>query len=277
MNRTRYRTIVADPPWPLGDSGSFSGWNTDGSRHPACPYPTMTLDEIKALPVKSLANNRDGDAHLYLWTTAGFLRATYEVAEAWGFEPLYPLVWCKPPRGKGLGGTFASNVEFVLFCRRAGYMSVDTRDARHDIAAITTRIGEITREAGLSNRDLNELVGLADIAEWWTSPLPKRCAIPKPDHWQTLCDRVPALKELDDAVRKQNDRKGQDRKAPEHGPKLDTRWWQWPRSRHSEKPEAFLDIVEQVSPGPYAELFARRARFGWDYPIGDQSLGGIAA
>lgn len=51
-------------------------------------------------------------------------------------------------------------------------------------------------------------------------------------------------------------------------------WWSWPRGRHSAKPDAFLDVVEQVSPGPYAELFARRARFGWDYPIGDEALGG---
>lgn len=51
-----------------------------------------------------------------------------------------------------------------------------------------------------------------------------------------------------------------------------TTWWCWPRSEHSAKPEAFLDIVEEVSPGPYLELFARRARFGWDY-WGDESLG----
>jgi N6-adenosine-specific RNA methylase IME4 len=50
-------------------------------------------------------------------------------------------------------------------------------------------------------------------------------------------------------------------------------WWEWSRSGgHSAKPEAFLDIVEQMSPGPYLEMFARRARFGWDY-WGDQSLG----
>lgn len=35
--------------------------------------------------------------------------------------------------------------------------------------------------------------------------------------------------------------------------------------QHSRKPEAFLDYIEQVSPGPYVELFSRRARFGWDY------------
>jgi N6-adenosine-specific RNA methylase IME4 len=41
---------------------------------------------------------------------------------------------------------------------------------------------------------------------------------------------------------------------------------------HSSKPEVFLDLVERVAPGPYLEMFARRARFGWDY-WGDQSLG----
>jgi N6-adenosine-specific RNA methylase IME4 len=52
----------------------------------------------------------------------------------------------------------------------------------------------------------------------------------------------------------------------------DSTWFSFKRGRHSAKPECFLDIVEQVSPGPYLEMFARRARFGWDY-WGDQSLG----
>jgi N6-adenosine-specific RNA methylase IME4 len=44
---------------------------------------------------------------------------------------------------------------------------------------------------------------------------------------------------------------------------------------HSAKPDAALDVIEQASPGPYVELFARRARFGWDY-WGDESLGTAA-
>lgn len=60
--------------------------------------------------------------------------------------------------------------------------------------------------------------------------------------------------------------------------RLNTTWWGWKRPEdgtgpcHSRKPDGFLDVVEQVSPGPYVELFARRARFGWDY-YGDESLG----
>lgn len=41
---------------------------------------------------------------------------------------------------------------------------------------------------------------------------------------------------------------------------------------HSAKPDGFIDLVETGFEGPYLELFARRARFGWDY-YGDQSLG----
>jgi N6-adenosine-specific RNA methylase IME4 len=37
-----------------------------------------------------------------------------------------------------------------------------------------------------------------------------------------------------------------------------------PRLPHSEKPEFFYKLIEQQSPGPYLELFARRLRPGWD-------------
>jgi N6-adenosine-specific RNA methylase IME4 len=53
--------------------------------------------------------------------------------------------------------------------------------------------------------------------------------------------------------------------------RADRNWWAWSRSGHSAKPEAFLDLVEQVSPGPYLELFARRQRLGWD-TWGDEAL-----
>ncbi len=45
--------------------------------------------------------------------------------------------------------------------------------------------------------------------------------------------------------------------------------------RHSTKPDCFMDYIEAGSPEPRLELFARRARFGWDY-WGDESLGTAA-
>ncbi len=46
--------------------------------------------------------------------------------------------------------------------------------------------------------------------------------------------------------------------------RVDSTWWQWKRGPHSAKPEAFLDLVESVSPAPRLEMFARRNRLGWD-------------
>ena len=40
-------------------------------------------------------------------------------------------------------------------------------------------------------------------------------------------------------------------------------WHEFPRGRHSEKPAKFRSLIERVSPGPFLELFARRAVPGW--------------
>lgn len=40
-----------------------------------------------------------------------------------------------------------------------------------------------------------------------------------------------------------------------------------PKTRHSEKPEAFFSTARQLCEGPYLELFARTRRPGWDQVI----------
>jgi N6-adenosine-specific RNA methylase IME4 len=103
---TRYRTIVADPPWhyPHGHPARV---------HLKHPYPTMTLGELCALPVHDLA---DQSAHLYLWTTNEHLRYAFAVVGAWGFTFKNVLVWAKP--GLGMGGTFRNAHELVLVGER---------------------------------------------------------------------------------------------------------------------------------------------------------------
>jgi N6-adenosine-specific RNA methylase IME4 len=54
--------------------------------------------------------------------------------------------------------------------------------------------------------------------------------------------------------------------------RVNSQWFEWPRGRHSAKPEAFQDMVETVSPGPRLELFARRERPGW-VTIGNEADG----
>ena len=54
----KYSVIYADPPW------RYQNWKGQGvaERH----YPTMTLEDIKALPVAGLAGK---DCVLFLWAT----------------------------------------------------------------------------------------------------------------------------------------------------------------------------------------------------------------
>lgn len=136
----------------------------------------MTIEKIKALPVAELSQ-REG--YLFLWTTNRFLEAGFGVLRSWGFNPRQVVVWCKPPRGEGPGGMFATTTEFVLIGQ--------------NIKPGTNAHGRRTM-----------------------------------------------------------------------GTRIDRSWFEWPRGPHSVKPPAFYDILEQVTPAPRVELFARQARLGWD-------------
>lgn len=107
--------IVADPPWPYPRKmkGTLGPGSPMMTNIPFDEYPTMSIEDICALPVRALAAN---DAHLYLWTTQTFMRDTYRVLDAWGFRLGAILVWSKPP--KGVCGTFVASTEFCLFARR---------------------------------------------------------------------------------------------------------------------------------------------------------------
>jgi N6-adenosine-specific RNA methylase IME4 len=240
--KQRYRTIVADPPWPIQAFPPNFGY----ANGKPTPYTTMTIDDIAALPVGELA---DGFAHLYLWTINDYLPKSYDIARAWGFEPSSVLVWCKPRFGVRLGGLFASNVEFILFCRaRSG-------DA---VLNITARLADAAEALGISREVINQALGVSDMAGWWLSRLRHRCAPPTWDQYE----RLKVLLRLDDSLDEEVKRLDAIR-SYEAAP-VDTRWFAWPRGRHSEKPGAFYDLVERVSPGPRLELFARTQRLGWD-------------
>lgn len=103
----KYRCLVADPPWTLSMTGRRVRQKGGGAE--ALPYPTMSLDDIKALPVQQFA---DTGAHLWLWTTNEYLRAGFEVMEAWGFKYLAPIHWIKP---SGIGNWFVHRTQTVLF------------------------------------------------------------------------------------------------------------------------------------------------------------------
>lgn len=108
-----YATIVADPPWHYARGGPYTGAWASGPRVP--PYSAMSIEQIRALPVRDLAAP---DSHLYLWTTNRYWRDAAAIAESWGFTLSQVLTWCKAPKGVGPGGAFTTTTEFILFARR---------------------------------------------------------------------------------------------------------------------------------------------------------------
>lgn len=109
----KYQIIYADPPYPLLAGSPNLHAKQQGNR-PLC-YSTMTVKQIRELPIVNLV---DSNAVLFLWVTNKYIEDAYGITRAWGFIPSTMLVWCKKPKGRGLGGTFGMSTEFLLFARR---------------------------------------------------------------------------------------------------------------------------------------------------------------
>lgn len=111
----KYQIIYADPPWqydnPKGNDPAMGG----------VTYPTMTLDQIRNLPVNHIC---DKNCCLFLWATMPKLPQALEVIDAWGFKHITTaFVWVKtnPQSGgiySGLGHWTCGNAELVLLGKK---------------------------------------------------------------------------------------------------------------------------------------------------------------
>ena len=78
----KYNVIYADPPW------AYKVWSKKGAgRSAESHYPTMKIEDIKALPVGELAEK---DCALFLWITFPMLREAWGVLDAWGVTRALP-------------------------------------------------------------------------------------------------------------------------------------------------------------------------------------------
>jgi N6-adenosine-specific RNA methylase IME4 len=113
VGNRKFGTILADPPWQFQNrTGKMAPEHKRLSR-----YPTLTLPEIKALPVASIAKDT---AHLYLWVPNALLAEGMQVMESWGFTYKTNLVWYKVrkdggPDRRGVGFYFRNVTEMILF------------------------------------------------------------------------------------------------------------------------------------------------------------------
>ncbi len=120
----KYNVIYADPPWQQKTGRKMNGyklvngkqiWNSVESKSSDMDYPTMTIEEIAALPVKLITEK---DAFLFLWVTNKYLLDVKVVIESWGFKYVSCITWKKKRMGGGLGGVVRVTSEHLLFCRR---------------------------------------------------------------------------------------------------------------------------------------------------------------
>ena len=112
----KYKVIYADPPW------AYRTWSKkDSGRSAENHYPTMSIQEIKALPVWRLA---DQDCALFLWITFPMLREAWDVIDAWGFTyKSVAFVWVKQNRKSpslfwGMGYWTRANAELCILATR---------------------------------------------------------------------------------------------------------------------------------------------------------------
>ena len=109
--------IMCDPPWRFIPRSAKGVTKKGAAGH----YRTMTLDEIKALPVGRLGAD---DCVLWLWATAPMYRQALEVVDAWGFKYSTMGWWAKRTKtGKlrwGTGYRLRSTGEPYIIATRGG-------------------------------------------------------------------------------------------------------------------------------------------------------------
>jgi N6-adenosine-specific RNA methylase IME4/Trp operon repressor len=102
--KSKYSVIVVDPPWEVQKIIREVRPNQK-----EFDYPTMAIDEIKAIPIEELA---DDICTLFLWVVDKYLYQAKEILEHWGFSYHLTMAWDKG-NGMAMYG-FNRQTEFVL-------------------------------------------------------------------------------------------------------------------------------------------------------------------
>lgn len=123
MKNRKYSVIYADPPW------HYKVYSKKGAgRSAESHYPTMNVEDIKALPVAGIA---DKDCALFLWVTFPCLLEGLEVIKAWGFAyKTVAFVWVKQNKKSdslfwGMGYWTRCNAELCILATKGSPKRVD--------------------------------------------------------------------------------------------------------------------------------------------------------
>jgi N6-adenosine-specific RNA methylase IME4 len=110
----KYSIIYADPAWSYRDKALA------GNRGAGCKYDVMSIDDIKNLPVKDLA---DDNCILFMWVTFPKLDECLDVIKAWGFEyKTVGFTWVKKYKNgdnfMGMGRWTRANAEICMIATK---------------------------------------------------------------------------------------------------------------------------------------------------------------
>jgi N6-adenosine-specific RNA methylase IME4 len=86
---SKFQIICADCPWSFSDKLEMD----DVARGAKANYNEMSISEIKALPVKSIADPEG--AILALWVPSCLLQEGLDVMKTWGFAHKQSYIWVK--------------------------------------------------------------------------------------------------------------------------------------------------------------------------------------
>jgi N6-adenosine-specific RNA methylase IME4 len=179
-----FSTILIDPPWRFQNrTGKMAPEHKRLHR-----YRTMTIDEIKALPVGVHARN---PSHLYLWVPNALLGWGLEVMEAWGFKYKTNIVWYKVrkdggPDGRGVGFYFRNVTELLLFGVKGALRTL--KPGRTQVNVVMTRKREHSRKPG-------EVYKIVEACS--PGPYLELFARERVDGWTTRGDQVDSYQQPD--------------------------------------------------------------------------------
>jgi N6-adenosine-specific RNA methylase IME4 len=191
----KYQIIYADPPWKqkagrkLDNYKVVKGkqiWNSSTSTTEDLPYPTMTVEEIAALPVKKIASK---DAHLYLWVTNKYLLQANEIIKAWGFRYVATVVWKKKRMGGGLGGAVKISSEYLLVCRRGNLKAIGVSDERIHFVGNTMIDTLLKHRKRFIRPEIFDRIGLKD-AEYFVVTLHRPANVDEEYKLKELIDEI---------------------------------------------------------------------------------------
>jgi N6-adenosine-specific RNA methylase IME4 len=143
VGNKKFATVLADPPWQFQNrTGKMAPEHKRLQR-----YPTMSLQEIKDLPVEAIVADT---AHLYLWVPNALLAEGMQVMEHWGFTYKTNIIWYKirkdgGPDRRGVGFYFRNVTEIILFGVR-GKNARTLQPGRSQENIISTRKREHSRK-----------------------------------------------------------------------------------------------------------------------------------